>query len=147
LRYTRGDYSSWLAEGHLRRGDRASARPLIEDVLETSRMRGYLHLEGRACWLMGECLAPEDPGSAEGYVATAMTILERIGARNDLARVMVTQAALRQAAGDAEAARAFLDQASAIFDELGTLDEPVRLEAARTALDEGMQIGLFAARS
>jgi class 3 adenylate cyclase/tetratricopeptide (TPR) repeat protein len=142
LRYTRTDYTSWLAEGHLRRGDRASARPLIEDVLETSRARGYRHLEGRACWLMGECLALEAPPAAEGYVANAMEILERIGARNDLARTMVTRAALCRVAGDAGAARAFLDQASAIFHELGTLDEPARVQAARTTLDSGAPIPL-----
>ena len=99
-------------------------------------------MEGRACWLMGECLAPEAPASAEPYVENAMEILERIGARNDLARTMVTRAALCRVAGDAAAARAFLDQASAIFHELGTLDEPARVQAARTTLDSGAPIPL-----
>ena len=105
---------------------------------------GYLHLEGVACWLMGECLAPDDPAAAEPYVEMAMEIMGRIGARNELARAMVTRAALRQAAGDVGAARQLLDQAGEIFHELGTLDEPARVEAARAALDRGSPIGLLA---
>jgi len=140
LRYTHGRYALLLAEGHLRRGDRVIARPLIEGLLETSRDLGYLQFEGMARWLMGECLAPEAPASAEPYVETAMGVLERIGARNDLARAMVTRAALRQAAGDLATACELLVQAGAIFHELGTLDEPARVGAARAALDRGAAI-------
>ena len=96
---------------------------------------------------MGECLATEAPASAEPYVETAMEILERIGARNDLARAMVTRAALRQAAGDLTTARGLLDQAHAIFHGLGTLDEPRRVEAARAALDRGAAIPLLEGNS
>ncbi len=124
LRYTYARYAVWLAEGYLRHGDRDAARALIEDVLQTCRSTGYLQLEGVACWLMGEYLASEAPASAEPYVETAMEILERIGARKDLARALVTRAALRQAAGDVAAARQLLDGANAIFRALGTLDEP-----------------------
>jgi hypothetical protein len=144
LSYTRWRFGGYLAEGHLRRGDRAAARALVEGMLEQTRVVGYRHLEGMACWLMGECLAPEGPDSAERYVTMAMEILGRIGARNDLARAMVTRAALRQVAGDFAAAGQLLDQAGAIFRELGTLDEPARVEAARAALDRGSPIRLLA---
>jgi class 3 adenylate cyclase/tetratricopeptide (TPR) repeat protein len=144
LRYTYARYALWLAEGHLRRGNRIAAQPLVEDVLETSRNTGYLQFEGVACWLMGECLAREAPASAEHHVETAMRVLGRIGARNDLARTMVTGAALRQAAGDLAAARQLLGQAAAIFQALGTLDEPARVEAARAALDRGLPLSLLA---
>src|SRR6516165_5836809 len=147
LRYSHGRYSLFLAEGFLRRGDRTAARPVIGALLETSRALGYSHLEGTACWLMGECLATEAPASAEPYVETAMEILEGIGARNDLARTMVTRAALRQAADDLTTARYLLDQAGAIFQELGTLDEPPRVEAARAALDRGAAIPLLGSSS
>jgi tetratricopeptide (TPR) repeat protein len=143
LRYTHARYALWLAEGNLRRGDRAIARSLIEGVLEASRETGYLHFEGLACWLMAECIALEAPAAAESFIETAIEILERIGARNDLARAMVTRAALRQAAGDIAAARRLLDRADAIFQELGTLDEPPRVEAARGALDRGAPIRLL----
>jgi class 3 adenylate cyclase/tetratricopeptide (TPR) repeat protein len=147
LHYTHAHYALRLAEGYLRRRDHALARPLIEGVLETSRNTGYLHFEGLACWLMGECLAPETPALAEPYLETAMEILGRIGARNDLARAMVTRAALRQVVGDVAAARRLLDQAGAIFRGLGTLDEPARVEAARAALERDEPIRLLAAAS
>jgi tetratricopeptide (TPR) repeat protein len=147
LRYPWWRFSLLLSEGHLRAGDRAAARSLAEGVLEQSRDMGYLHFEGMACWLMGECLAPEDPSSAEPYVENAMGILERVGARNDLARAMMTRAALHQAAGDVATARALLDQAYAIFQALGTLDEPLRVQAARAALDQGNPIALLAGQA
>jgi hypothetical protein len=71
-----------------------------------------------------------------------MEILGRIGARNDLARAMLTRAALRQAAGDLTKALRLLDDAREIFQALGTLDELSRVEAARTALDRGSPSGL-----
>jgi hypothetical protein len=143
MRWTQVISAFWLAEGHLRRGDRVTARPLIEGVLSASRTTGYLHFEGRACWSMSECLAIKSPASAEDYAETAIRIFNQVGARNDLAKAMVTRAALRQSVGDAETARQLLDQAHAIFHALGTLDEPVRVEAALAALDRGAQIPLL----
>ena len=147
LRYGYARYGVWLAEGHLRRGDRAAARALIENVMATSRSTGYLHLEAVACWLMGECLAPESSAAAEPYVENAMEVLERIGARNDLARAMVTHAALRRTAGDIARARGLLEQADAIFRGLGTVDGPARVEVALAALDRGASISLLAGES
>ena len=67
-----------------------------------------------------------------------------VGARNDLAKAMVTRAALRQRAGDVATARQLLHQANAIFRALGTLDEiPIRVEAALAALDRGLPIRLL----
>ena len=146
LSYPRWRASLYLAEGYLRQGDRSTARSLIEAILEPSRAMGYLHFEGLACWLMGECLAPENPASAEPYIARATEIMGRIGARNDLARAIVTRAALRQAAGDVHTARQLLDEAGAIFRELGTLDEPAQVEAARAALALGFPIDLLTPR-
>jgi hypothetical protein len=133
----------WLAEGHLCRGDRGAARPLIDSVLETSRPTGYLHYEALAHWLMGECLAPDGPAEAEPHIDAATEVLGRIGARNDLARAMLTGARLRQDRGDIAAARGLLAQAGAIFQALGTLDGPLQVTAARTALDRGAPIALL----
>jgi tetratricopeptide (TPR) repeat protein len=143
LRYTHQFYALWLAEGYLRHGDRVTARPLIEDMLNTGRDKGYLQLEGRACWLMAECLAAEAPATADEYVETAMRIFAEVGARNDLARAMLTRAALHQKAGDLTVARKLLNQAEAIFEALGTLDEPVRVKSALAALDRGSQIPML----
>ena len=147
LRYPQWRFSLFLSEGYLYRGDYAAARSLAEGVLKQSRDMGYLHFEGVARWLIGECLAPEVAASAEPYVENAMAILERVGARNDLARAMVTRAALRQAVGDLAIAREFIEHAGAIFHELGTLDEQARVEAARSALNRGAAISLLASRS
>jgi len=144
MRFTRLFFAMWLGEAHLRRGDRTAARPLIGDALNTSRKAGYLHYEGRACWLMSECLAVDALAAAEDHAKSAARILEQVGARNDLAKAMITRAALCQRAGDAVTARQLLDQASAIFQALATLDEPARVEAARAALDRGGPIPLLA---
>jgi hypothetical protein len=109
-------------------------------VLATSRATGYLHYEGRACWLMGEYLAADAPAAAEDHVETAMRIFELVGARNDLAKAMVTRAALRQRAGDVATARQLFGDASAIFQTLGTRGELARIAAARAALDRGLPI-------
>jgi len=143
MRWTHVIGAVWLAEGHLRRGDYATARPFIENLLSTCRSAGYFHYEGRACWLMGECLAGEAPAAAEDYVETAIRIFEQVGARNDLAKANVTRAALRQRAGDVATARQLLHQANAIFRALGTLDEPIRVEAALAALDRGERVRLL----
>jgi tetratricopeptide (TPR) repeat protein len=146
-RYAYLRYALWLAEGHLRRGDCANARPLIDDVLATSHRIGYLHCEGLASWLIGECLAAEAPAAAEDYVETAMRILDEVDARNDLARALVTRAALHQRAGDLATARQLLNQACAIFQALGTRDEPLRVEAGIAALDRSSDIPLLASGS
>ena len=144
MRFTQIIGMAWLAEGHLRRGDRVSARALVDQLLATCRATGYVHYEGRACWLMSECLAAETPAAAEDYVVSAMRIFERVGARNDLARAMVTRAALRQGVGDVATARQLLDHAYSIFQALGTLDETAHAEAARASLDHGSSIRLLA---
>jgi class 3 adenylate cyclase/tetratricopeptide (TPR) repeat protein len=134
MRWTHTIGAVWLAEGYLRRGDRAGARPLIERVLATSRATGYLHYEGRACWLMGEYLADDAPAAAEDHVETAMRIFESVGARNDLAKAMVTRAVLRQRAGDFAAARQLFEQARGIFQTLDTRGEFARIDAALAGL-------------
>ena len=134
MRWTHTIGAVWLAEGYLRLGDRTAARPLIERVLATSRATGYLHYEGRACWLMGEYLAADAPAGAEDHVETAMRIFESVGARNDLAKAMVTRAALRQRAGDISTARQLLEAADAIFHALGTHGEFGRIETAIAGL-------------
>lgn len=144
MRWTQIIGSAWLAEGYLRRGDRASARPLIDRILATSRTTGYVQYEGRACWLMAECLAGEALRAAEDLIDAAIRIFRRIEARNDLARAMVTQAALRQRAGDGANARRLLDDALAIFDRLDTLDECARVKAALAGLGRGAALPLLA---
>jgi class 3 adenylate cyclase/tetratricopeptide (TPR) repeat protein len=126
----------WLAEGHLARGDRASARPLVEDVLSVTQSQGYVHFEGIAHRLISECLARDGQVEAEEHIETALRILDRTGARNDFAKALVTKAKLRHAKGSDEISRQLLEQAYGIFRNLDTRDEPARV---KTALDELQQ--------
>jgi hypothetical protein len=84
--------------------------------------------------LMGEYLSADAPAAAEDHVETAMRIFERVGARNDLAKAMVTRAALRRRAGDIPTARQLLEAANAIFHTLGTHGEFARVDAALAGL-------------
>jgi class 3 adenylate cyclase/tetratricopeptide (TPR) repeat protein len=136
LAYFRSIATLWLAEGHLERGEAASARTLVEQVLDTSRTTGYLHFKGLAHRLIGECLAIEAPSAAEEHVESALRILERIGARNDFAKALSTRARLRLLAGDFTTARELLNEANKIFVTLGTRAEPARVAAALAELDQ-----------
>lgn len=135
LRFVRSLPALWLAEGYLQCGQHVHAQPLIEDVLETSRTIGYRYLEGLANRLMAECLAADLPTKAQAHAVNAVAILREIGARNDLAKALMTQARLRRAAGDFAMARKLLNEADAIFAELGTDGEPLRVKEMLTALD------------
>ena len=129
LRYTYLHQALWLAEGHLRRGDRSLAKPLIEEVLNTSRTMGYLHFEGRARWLISECIAAEASVRAVHEVKEAINIFNRAGARNDLGKAMITLAGLCQTNKDFEGARQLYLQALQVFRILGTSDEVRRVAA------------------
>lgn len=63
-----------------------------------------------------------------------MRIFEAMGARNELGKALVAQAELSRANGDSAGARQLLERALAIFEKLGTLDEPARVRAALAAL-------------
>jgi hypothetical protein len=127
-----------LAEGYLFRGELGTARALIDDVLTMSLAKGYQYVEGLAHRLLAECLAVESPVLAMQHVTDAHRIFEAIGARNDLAKILVTRAKLSQS--DPVEARGLLEDAAAIFKALGTLDEPARVGAALAALDRGSPI-------
>jgi class 3 adenylate cyclase/tetratricopeptide (TPR) repeat protein len=125
----------WLAEGHIARGEMTRARPLIQQVIERTREIGYLHFEGLAQKLMGDCLVIEEPVSAEEHTENALRILERCGAQNDFAKALATRAELRRVAGDLAIARELLTQAKEIFLTLGTRTEPTRMDMALAELD------------
>jgi tetratricopeptide (TPR) repeat protein len=126
----------WLAEACLRHGDRAEARALVDDVLATSREVGYRHLEGVALRLLGESLVATDPEAARGHLDAARRMLEEVDARNDLGKALAARAALHRTLGEHSEARQLLEQALAIFDALGTLDESARARATARSWHE-----------
>ena len=126
-----------LAEGYLSRGELGTARALIDEVLTTSRAKGYRYVEGLAHRLLADCLAQASPAAATEHVDNARRIFASTDARNDLAKALVTRAGLFQISGDLASARELLEEAAATFKTLGTLDEPIRVKEALGALEQG----------
>jgi hypothetical protein len=112
------------------------ARGLFAEVLATSQEAGYRQLEGVAERFLGESMAVENPTAAAERLESAMRILQEVGARNEVAKVLVAQATLHRASGDEAGARVLLERALALFEALGTLDEPPRVRAALAALQD-----------
>jgi len=137
LLYTRSLVSAWLADSLVRSGDRQSGRTLAAAVLATSESVGYRHLEGVAHRVLGESLTADDGDAATVHLERAHRVLDETGARSELAKALVAEAALRAARGDSDDARRLLGEAGRIFEALGTVDEPDRLRAALQALPGG----------
>ena len=134
LHLTRSSFGVWLGDSYLLQGERERARTILEAVLTTSRDLGYRHLEGIAHRLLGQALRAAESGPAARHLETAIRILEEVGARNEYAKALVAQAELRRAEGHSAEARRLLEEALAVFEALGTLEEPRRVQAAITAL-------------
>jgi tetratricopeptide (TPR) repeat protein len=137
LHYTRSLFALWLAEGHLALGQRSEARAVLDTVVASTRQNGYRHLEGVAERLVAEALGPEDPGALE-HLDLATRILEEVGARNDVAKVLVARAGCHRAAGNIAAARTALEQALAVFTSLGTVDGPLLVASLLQSLPNGI---------
>lgn len=134
LGHFRWFYGYWLAESYLRRGERWRARALLEEILASSRGHSR-RAEGLGERLLGESLLADDPVAAAAHLRTAARVLEEIGARNELAKTLAAQGEVHRLAGDGAAARTLLERALAIFEELGTIDEPPRVHAVLSALE------------
>ena len=124
-----------LAEGYFRRGEFGTARELAEDVLATCRVRDYRYVAGLAHRLIADCVTATSPIVAQEHVDEALKIFDSIGARNDVAKTLVTRAVIYENSGELITARRMLEEAGALFEQLGTLDEPMRVKAALAALD------------
>ena len=120
LRYTRLQFTLWLAEGHLRRADRPRARALAEEVLAASRELGYRHLEGVALRLLGEAALPDDPAAAAAPLEAARQLFDQIGARNELARTLGDLAHVARLRGDHAQDTALTREADRVYTILGT---------------------------
>lgn len=70
------------------------------------------------------------------HLTAAVQLLEAIGARNEVAKALVAQAHLCRATGDLTGARRRLERALVLFETLGTLDEPRRVQALLATLED-----------
>ena len=129
LRYSATMTALRLTEAYLAAGRLAEAQGLLADVLQDTKAAGYRHAEGIAHRLLGEATMASDPGSALSDLDTALRLLEETGAENERAKTLVAISHVRRAAGDRQGARDVLERALAIFEALGTLDEPARVQA------------------
>ncbi len=136
LRYSHELVALRLAEALLLQGQRERARRLAEDVLATSRSLGYRHLEGMAARLLGASLSIEAPATARAHLDVATAVLEEVGARNEVARSLVSRAELELDAGDLMGARRLLQRALVIFEALKTLDEVPRVRETLASLTD-----------
>jgi hypothetical protein len=91
-----------------------------------------------ATLLLAEALMEEDPEAAARHFETAIALLERVGARNQVAKALEKQAALRHATGDLSGAQALLARALDLFETLGTLDA---IDRVRASLDRQRSAG------
>lgn len=136
LPYTHAVFALWLGEVYLHQGEWGQVRSLFEEVLTTSKEAGYRHLAGVAERCLGASLVAHDPAAAAGHLEVALQLLTEVGARNEVAKALVTQATLQLAAGDASGARHRLERALALFETLGTLDEPRRVQELLATLTD-----------
>ena len=80
-----------------------------------------------------------EPEAARRHLDAARQMLEDVDARNDLAKAVAARGTLHRTMGEHSAARQLLEEALAIFEALGTVDETVRvrgmLESTQSAQD------------
>ena len=134
LHFTRTMTALRLGEGLLALGERERAKALAAEIRDASLERGYRYFEAMAERLLGECLVHDDPAAASPHLDLAMRLFEQIGARNDLGKTFVNQAEVERIAGNRASGRELLERALGIFEELGTLDEPLKVRTALAAL-------------
>jgi class 3 adenylate cyclase/tetratricopeptide (TPR) repeat protein len=132
LQYTWTYFSLWLTEGYLRLFQDDIAAELAKRALSATKMHGYRHLEGLAHRMVGESLVGFDRSQAREHVEQAISMLQSVNARNDLAKARVLLASLLPNGSQELLADALRD-----FKALGTVDEIARTEAliAQPALD------------
>jgi hypothetical protein len=92
---------------------------------------GYRYQEAVVTRLLGEVLVHEDLPRAESTLRSAARVLEEIGARNDLAKGLLTLAEIRWQAGDRVDCLQLLARAQETFEECGTVDELRRLHQVK----------------
>ena len=88
--------------------------------------------------LPGRELEVQGADRALEHLALATCILEEVGARNEVAKVLVARAGCHRAAGNVAAARTDLEQALAVFTSLGTVDGPLLVASLLQSLPNGI---------
>jgi len=133
LRFSRAITALRLAEALLRQRDVDEARSVLGRVLDDVQAAGYRPLEGVAHRLLGDSFVASDEKRADEHLDRAAVLFQESGARNELAKVLVSRAERARRSGRPDEARAWLHEALTRFEALGTLDGQAR---ARSILAE-----------
>ncbi len=131
-----GAIIAWrLAQAHLAIGNRSRAKDVLGELLEASEHSKAPFYIGGSRRCLGEiALAEGDPVEALRQLEPAIELLRRTGSDNELALALGALGRTQRVLGKEETARANIDEAIAILDRLGTLEEPDRLRQEREAL-------------
>ncbi len=128
-----------LGEGHLRNGNTATGRAILDDTVQFAQRFGSRYAEARAQRLLGELAADENRAQQEPPLAApaferALALFRAMRAENEVA---LTQAAYGRVLKEQECfaeARRRLTEALHTFERLGTLVQPERVRAELAAL-------------
>jgi class 3 adenylate cyclase/tetratricopeptide (TPR) repeat protein len=126
----------FLGEGYWLTGEFGKARETLEKGLELAETCGMRYWVGSAHRLLGEVFLETHPNEASEHFEKSMTVLQEIGAENELAAAYAGYGRLHKQQGDVARAREYLSKALEIFERLGTLVEPDKLREELAELPE-----------
>jgi tetratricopeptide (TPR) repeat protein len=126
----------YLGEGCWLAGDEYKAKKTLEEGLEIASNCGTRYYIGFANRLLGEMSLRNEPFQAKTHFQGSIAILEEIKAQNELALAYKGYGRLLKQKHRIAEARSYLTKALDIFEQLGTLLEPDRVEEELDELPE-----------
>jgi len=135
-------FALFLGEGYWLDGAYDKATQTLEECLEIAERCGMKYFKGSAHRLLGEMALTTGPTQAEEPLAAShfeksIAVLREIQAENELALAYAGYGRLHKQQGDVTQARAYMTQALEIFERLGTLGEPEKVQQTLAALPAG----------
>ena len=130
-------FAPCLGEGYWRMGEYNKARQALEEHLALAERNGMKWHIGAAHRLLGEVALHTNPAEAASHFEHGIAVLQQINAENELALAYAGYGRLHAQCGNLPQARTYLSQALDIFERLGTLGEPERVQQALATLPEG----------
>ncbi|MFO7599229.1 MAG: hypothetical protein R6X27_05395 [Candidatus Desulfacyla sp.] len=115
------------AEAIFRSGDKDDAAKECSEGLELAERAGMKFVIGRGHRLLGKITLEMNREMAADHFSKAISVLEEIGAENEVALACADYGRLYRDGGNIPQARKYLTHALEIFVRLGTLIEPDRV--------------------
>jgi tetratricopeptide (TPR) repeat protein len=129
-------FALYLGEGYGRAGEYAKATQTLRELLPVAERCGMRFLVGSAHRLLGELALHTNPAQAVPHFEQSIATLRAIHAENELALAYAGYGRWHAQQGDRAQAREYLTRALAVFERLGTLDEPTKVRQALAALPQ-----------